>query len=311
MRVQGKDYLEIAKEGGGILSTVQATRTATLESLTGKVMLESDKFYHQGVGALEIKSGYGLSLESEIKILKAIDKARSKSKIKLVSTFMAAHGIAPEFNKDADKYMETILKDWLPLVMTQKLSDFCDIFVEKNYFQLKHAEALANACKEYGLGFKIHCEQFMNHETAEWACQTGAQSCEHLDHVSDKGIEALAESKTVAVLLPGASLFTGTPLPPARKLLDRGACVALSTDFNPGTSPTHNLALMATLGCTQMKMKPWESIAAITYNAALALKLENQFGHIALNQPLKAISFKATRYEELLYYYGELALSHL
>lgn len=305
-RVCGKTYQQIAEAGGGILSTVRAVREASLQELVERALGELDRFQKYGVGCIEIKSGYGLTLESEIKQLEAIRHLQEASSVKLVPTFLPAHAVPPEFKGRADDYVKVMIQEWIPEVAKRKLATFFDVFIENGFFSLAQATELCAAAKAHGFGIKIHGEQFTDLGSAQFAAQVGAASIDHLDHISNEGVVALAQSETVAVLLPGASLFVGTPYPPARALLDAGACVALSTDFNPGTCPSRNLPLMTTLACSQMKMTVPEALAGITYNAAKALNLEDEFGVLDVGRPFRVTQLKASSVEALPYSFGEL-----
>ncbi len=306
LRCAGKTYSQVAAEGGGIATTVNFTRKATKDELIQRGEREIDRFLSYGVGVVEIKSGYGLTLHDEIKILEVIETLQERTSIRLVPTFMAAHMTPPEFKGRTDEYVDVVCREWIPEVGTRKLAAFFDVFVETGYFTPAHARRFAESAKAHGMGVKLHVEQFTDLGGAALAAELGAVSCDHLDHVSDEGIKRLAGSDTVAVLLPGASLFTGTPYPPARKLIDAGVRVALSTDFNPGTCPSRNLPLMTTLGCSQMKMTIPEALAAVTHNAAAALGLEEEAGFLAVGRPFRVCQFQADSYEALPYWFGEL-----
>lgn len=305
-RCSGKTYFEIAQEGGGILSTVKKTREATLEQLVDSARSELDRFSRFGVGTIEIKTGYGLTLESELRLLRVINGLQQFVPMTIVSTFLPAHAIPPEFKGRADEYVDVMCKEWIPEVANQDLAQFFDVFVEQNYFSAQQARRLCETAKEHGMGLKLHVDQFTALGGTELGIDLGATSLDHLDHVTDENIKRLGQADTVAVLLPGASLFTGTPYPPARKLLDAGARVALSTDFNPGTCPSRNLPLMTTIACTQMKMTVPESLAAVTYNAAAALGLEQTHGWLAPGMPFRVTTLKAESYETLAYCFGEM-----
>ncbi len=306
MRVSGKTYLEIAEQGGGILSTVKATREASHQELHDKALTELDRFQKYGVGCVEIKSGYGLTLESEIKQLEVIRRLSEESSVHIVPTFLPAHAVPPEFKGRAEEYVDVMIKEWIPEIAKQELARFFDVFIEKGYFSVEQASRLCVAAKEHGMGIKIHGEQFTDLGSAMFAAQMGAASIDHLDQISDAGISALAESDTVGVLLPGASLFVGTPYAPARRLIDAGVRVALSTDFNPGTCPSRNLPLMTTLACSQMKMTVAESLAGVTYNAAAALNLEDEFGVLDVGRLFRVTQLRSSSFEALPYSFGEL-----
>jgi imidazolonepropionase len=305
-RCSGKTYQEIAAAGGGILSTLKATREASAVDLREAAVVEIDRFQKYGVGAIEIKSGYGLSLESELRILECIRDLQDETSVHLVPTFLPAHAVPPEFKGRTDEYVDTICKEWIPEVAKNKLAVFLDAWVEEGFFTAAHARKLGETAREYGMKLKLHSDQFKDLGGTPVAIELGAQSVDHLERISEANIQALGKSDTVAVLCPGASLFTGSDYPPARRLIDEGGRVALSTDYNPGTSPSHNLPLMTTLACSQMKMTVPEAIAAVTYNAAAALGLEERFGSIQAGRPFRVCQFKAETYESLPYSFGEL-----
>ena len=304
-RCAGKTYQEIAQGGGGILSTMKATRTATPEELLIRAQTELAFFEAKGVRCLEIKSGYGLTLESEIRQLECIAALQKGTQIKLVPTFMPAHAVPPEFKGRADAFVEVICKEWLPAIAERKLATFFDAFVEEGYFSVQQTRRMASAARQLGFKIKLHVDQFTDQGGTALAVELGATSCDHLDSVSAKGVSAIAASETVAVLAPGASVFTGTPYPPARALIDAGAIVALTTDFNPGTCPSHNLPLMMTLACSQMKMTVAEAIVASTLNAAQALGEQASFGTIEVGRPFHVWSVEAETYHEIPYKFGD------
>lgn len=306
MRASGKTYADIAAEGGGILTTLSHTRKASFEELLESAKAEIDRFQKMGVGTLEIKSGYGLSLESELKILKCIQVLQTQVPVQLVPTFMPAHAIPPEYKGKADDYVKLICEEWIPEVAQAKLANYFDVFVEEGYFSVPQAEKLCLTARDNGLQIKIHADQFKSLGGTGLAVKLQAQSVDHLDNINPEEIKVLAGSDTIAVLCPGASLFTGTPYAPARQLIDSGARVALTTDFNPGTCPSRNLPLMTTIACTQMKMTIAESIAGITYNAAAALGLETQIGSLEAGKQFRVCQLKAQSYESLPYCFGEL-----
>ncbi len=306
LRCAGKSYLQVAEEGGGIISTIKHTREASESELEDSAVHDIDLFQKYGVGTIEIKSGYGLSLESELKILNVIRNLSEKTNVHLIPTFLPAHATPPEFKGRTDEYVDVICKEWIPEVSKEGLAVFFDVFVEEGYFSVAQTSKLCEAALGAGLKLKLHADQFNALGGAELGVELGATSIDHLDNASESSIKKLAGSDTIAVLCPGASLFTGTPYPPARKILDMGGIVALSTDFNPGTCPSRNLPLMTTLACSQMKMTIAEAIAAVTYNAAKALCLQDEVGALLPGRPFRACQLRAESYEVLPYCFGEL-----
>ncbi len=304
-RCGGRTYQEIAAQGGGILSTVHATRKAPLSELLARAQKELLFFASRGVGCLEIKSGYGLTLESEIKMLECIQQLQALTPIQLVPTFLPAHAVPIEFKGRADRYVETICQEWIPEITRRNLAHFFDAFVEDGYFTPAQTRRMAEVATRHGLRIKLHVDQFTNQNGTALGVELGATSCDHLDVVSKEGIQKIATSQTVAVLAPGASLFTGTPYPPARALIDAGAQVAITTDFNPGTCPSHNLPLMMTLACSQMKMTLPEAIVACTYNAAVAIGQQSQFGTIEVGRPFHVWQTPVQHFAEIAYRFGD------
>ncbi len=304
-RCRGMSYQEVAKAGGGILSTVAHTREATKEALFKNAQRGLAAFESRGVGCLELKSGYGLTLESEIRLLEVVQELQKQTKTDLLPTFMPAHAVPLEFQGKTDAYVDAICSEWIPEVARRKLAVFFDVFIEESYFSAKQAAQLCGKALEAGFKLKLHADQFSSLGGAELGVDLGAVSCDHLESISDQGIKKLASSRTVAVLAPGASLFTSTRYAPARRLIDAGAMVALSTDFNPGTCPSHSLPLMMTIACTQMGMTIPEVLVATTVNAARAVGREDRWGCIAPGRPFKVWEVAAQSYEEIPYSFGE------
>jgi imidazolonepropionase len=305
-RCSGMTYQQVAEQGGGILSTLRHTREASFAELLELGHQELKRFQKFGVGVLEIKSGYGLSLESELKLLKVIEALAQSTSVRIVSTFLPAHATPPEFKGRTDEYVDVICKEWIPEVAKKKLATFFDAFVEVGYFDVPQTRKMCQVAKDHGFQIKLHTDQFNDIGATALAVEVGAVSCDHLDRLGGENLKKLAKSETVAVLCPGASLFTGTGLPPARALIDEGARVAVSTDYNPGTCPSRNLPLMTTLACSQMKMTVPEALAAVTYNAAAALRLEKEFGTIEIGKPFRVCTLKGDSYEVLPYCFGEV-----
>jgi len=306
LRCQGQTYQQVAESGGGILRTLAYTREATKQELFESAMHELERFQKYGVGVIEIKSGYGLDLESELKTLEVIKALQENTTVMLVPTFLPAHATPPEFRGKTDDYVDLICREWIPEIAKRKLAVFFDVFIEEGYFSVAQARKLGTAAKEKGFKLKFHCDQFKDIGGTQLAVELGATSVDHLDSSQSATLKALAGSPATAVLCPGASLFTRTPYANARELIDQGARVALSTDYNPGTCPSRNLPLMSTIACSQMKMTIAESIAAITYNAAAALNLQNELGAILPGRTFRTCQLKADSYEVLPYSFGEL-----
>jgi len=304
MRLAGKTYQEIAQAGGGIMKTVRETREAdfdTLKNLTRKRLETSMSF---GVTTIECKSGYGLTTESELKSLQVLKSLQDELPMDIISTFMGAHDIPHP------GYVDLLCNEMIPAVAG--LAEFNDVFCETGYFSVEESRRILETGLKYGLKPRIHAEEFSDLEGAMMACDIGALSADHLLHLSDKGIQRMAQSETVATLLPGTAFcLRMKDYAPARKLLDAGVTVALATDFNPGSNTSPNLQLIMTLGCLQMGMHPHEVIQAVTLNAAKALGRSHDRGSLSAGKRADIAIFGVSSYQELLYHYGVNYLSGL
>lgn len=307
LRAEGKTYQEVAALGGGILTTLKATRETPLSQMVQSAQMELERFQKYGVGTVEIKSGYGLTLESECRMLEAVRALQETSGVILVPTFLPAHMTPPEFHGKTDEYVDLICKEWIPEIKRLGLARFFDCFIEEGFFNLSQTKKLLDCALAEGFRLKLHSDQFNDLGGVELGVSLEATSIDHLEKISKKNIEILAKSQTVAVLCPGASLFTQTGYAPARELIDAGARVAISTDFNPGTCPSRNLPLMTTIACAQMKMTVPEVIAAVTYNAAAALGLEKQLGTLEKGKHFRVCHLNQASYESLPYTFGEFS----
>ncbi len=296
-------YLEILKRGGGILSTVAETRKASEDYLIafGKHWLKNMLKY--GTTTVEIKSGYGLSLKDEVKILQVIEKLRKCSDLDIVSTFLGAHAFPPE--KSREEYLEEIIWRMIPRIRWHDLAEYCDIFCEDGAFSLEEAEKIIEAARAWGFRIKLHAGEFNDLGAAELGVKYGASSIDHLDHISDSAILAMAETKTVGVLLPAVPfhLMTGR-YAPARKMIDAGVPVALATDFNPGSAPTYSMQMVIALACRQMQMTPAETIVASTINAAYAIGMEKKVGSLEIGKQADIIILDIDNYLQLPYWFG-------
>jgi imidazolonepropionase len=305
MRLQGKTYLEIAQAGGGILKTVEATRKASeqeLYELTKKRLL---RMLSYGVTTVEVKSGYGLDFETELKCLRVLQQLQKDLPITIVPTYMGAHDIPPEYKNRTDEYVELICTEQIPAVAKQKLAVFCDVFCEEGYFDVAQSRRILETARAHGMKLKIHAEEFCNLGGAKLAGELQATSADHLLHISDSGIESLKTGGTVATLLPGTAFYLRIKeYAPALKLLKVGVPVALATDFNPGSCTIDNLQLIMSLACLQMNMPPVEVIQGVTTQAAQAVGLESDRGRIAPGQRADLVVWDAKNYQELLYYVG-------
>jgi len=299
-RCAGATYEEIAKKGGGILSTVQATRAASESQLVRIASERLREVYRRGVRTIEIKSGYGLSFESELKILQVISILRKKfPHMTLKSTYLGAHAIPSDQSRQA--YIGEMIHRTIPEVAKRKLADSCDVFIDEGYFTLEEGRQILLAAKSCGLKTKIHADELTHTRSAELACELDALSADHLLKISDLGVRDLALSSTVAVLLPGTAFYLKTAQAPARRLLDQGVRVALATDFNPGTFMSLSLPAVMTIAALYLKMTSAEIFAAVTYNGARALGLAETKGtlEVGLDADFWVIPFE--KFEECYY----------
>ena len=304
LKQQGVPYLEILKRGGGILSTVKATREATEEELTEKARFHLDRILSYGVTTMEAKSGYGLDKDTELKQLRVVKRLNQEHQIDLVSTFLGAHAIPPEHKESPDAFLQEML-DLLPEIQKEDLAEFVDIFSETGVFTVEQARNYLLKAKELGLQVKIHADEIDPLGGTEMAVEVGAISGEHLVGASDKGIEMLGKSDTIAVLLPGTCFYLNKDsYAKAREMIGAGAAVALSTDFNPGSSPTENLQLVMNLAALKMKMTPEEIWNAVTVNAAYAINRGESVGKIALGRKADIVLWDVPNYHYVPYHYG-------
>jgi imidazolonepropionase len=304
-RIQGLSYLEIAEKGGGILSTVEATRKASFDELflLGKKRL--DRMLSKGVTTLEAKSGYGLSLQDELKILKVMKALQENHPIEIVPTFLGAHTVPREFRDARTRYIDLLNKEMIPKVAQERLAEFCDVFCEEKAFTVEESKKILETGKQYGLKPKIHADQLSPGGGAELAAEVGAFSADHLEHVSQEGIKKMAEKGVTAVLLPGASFFLSMKkYPPARDMIEQGVPVSLATDLNPGSSMTESLPLMMTMGCTMFKMTPKEVIQATTVHAARSIGREKEIGSLEVGKQADILLLDIPNYRYLPYHFG-------
>jgi imidazolonepropionase len=307
-RLRGETYEEIAASGGGIVSTVHATRRASEEELAANVLARATTMAKYGTTTAEAKSGYGLTVEAELKQLRAIRRAAETAPVRLVPTCLAAHEFPPESRGSEaarEGYVSTIIGEILPAVAEKKLAVFCDAFVERGVFTRDQGEAVLRAGIEQGLIPRLHADELSDTDGARLAAIVGAASADHLMQVSDDGIAALAASDTVANLLPATSFFLMSPqYAPARKLIEKGAIVSLSTDCNPGTSMTESMQTVMQLATLQMKMTVEESLTAATLNGAFSLRLADQTGSIEVGKRADFVIIEAPSYLHLVYHFG-------
>lgn len=279
-RLKGDSYMSIMERGGGIQSTVNATRTESVDSLVEKAKWFISRMVHDGVTTVEAKSGYGLNLETELKMLEAIDRLATDPdrKLRVVSTFLGAHAVPKEYAGRTAEYVDLIISEMLPAVKGK--ATFCDIFTEKNVFEIEDSRRLMKAAKGMGFRLKFHADEIVTLGGAELAAELGAVSADHLLHVSDEGVKRMAEAGVVATLLPLTAFALKEPFAPARKFIDAGAAVALATDLNPGSCFSGSIPLTIALACIYMKMTIAETITALTLNGAAACGLAEETGSI-------------------------------
>jgi imidazolonepropionase len=304
-RIQGLSYLEIAERGGGILSTVEATRKASFDELLllGKKRL--DRMLSKGITTLEAKSGYGLSLQDELKILKVMKALQENHPIEIVPTFLGAHTVPREFRDARTRYIDLLNKEMIPKVAQERLAEFCDVFCEEKAFTVEESKKILETGKQYGLKPKIHADQLSPGGGAELAAEVNAFSADHLEYVSQEGIKKMAEKGVTAVLLPGASFFLSMKkYPPARDMIEQGVPVSLATDLNPGSSMTESLPLMMTMGCTMFKMTPKEVIQATTVHAARSIGREKEIGSLEVGKQADILLLDIPNYRYLPYHFG-------
>ncbi len=311
MRAEGKTYQDIASSGGGILSTVRATREASKRELFRLGEKRLNDMLKLGTTTVEIKSGYGLSPDSEIKILEIINELKRDHFSTIVPTFLGAHAIPFEFKENPDEYVELICNYMLPHISEKKMAIFCDIFCENGYFNLKQSERILSKAKEVGLNIKLHADQLSTFGATELGVSLGAISVDHLELINENGINALSKSKTIATILPGSSFFLNHKYAPARTIIDLNIPVALATDFNPGTSMCYSMPMMMTIACTQMKMKVEEAITASTLNGAAALGLSNEVGSIEVGKNGDIIIFDVPDYKYIPYHFSNNFVKHV
>lgn len=304
-RIEGLTYLEIAERGGGILSTVEATRKASFGELFSSGKRRLDRLLSKGVTTIEAKSGYGLSLKDELRILRVMKALQEDHPVDIVPTFLGAHTIPKEFKDERRRYMELLTQAMIPEVAGEKLAEFCDVFCEEKAFSLEESREILETGKRYGLKPKIHADQLSPGGGAELAAEVGAYSADHLEYVSQKGIEQMAEKGVVAVLLPGVTFFLSMKkYPPARDMIEKGVVLSLSTDLNPGSSMTESLPLMMTMGCIFFSMTPKEVIQATTLHAAKSMGKEKEIGSLDLEKKADLIMLDIPNYRYLPYHFG-------
>jgi len=280
-RIRGLSYEDIARRGGGILNSAKKLREAGEDELIESARRRLEEIMLTGTGAVEIKSGYGLSMESELKMLRVIQKLKSLSPLTLKATFLGAHAVPEEYKDRKEQYIDLLIKEMIPAVATENLADYCDVFCERNYFTQTETEKILSAASSHGMLPKVHANQLSRSGGVQAGVNCKAISVDHLEFVDTEEIAALLNSETMPTLLPGAQWFLQLPYPPARRMIDAGLPVALASDYNPGSSPSGNMNFMISAACVQYKMTPEEAINAATINTAYAMGLSKTHGSIA------------------------------
>ena len=283
-RIKGASYEDIAKNGGGILNSAKKLQETSEDELLEKVLQRTKELMKMGTGAIEIKSGYGLTTESELKILRVIKRLKEISPLTIKATFLAAHAIPNKYKSNKSAYLDLIIDEMLPQIVQEQLAEYIDIFCEEDYFSVKDMERLLEAAQPYGLIPKTHVNQFTILGGVKESIKHKALSVDHLELMNDEDIEALKSSDCMPTLLPSCSFFLGIPYGPAKKLMENDLPVALASDYNPGSSPSGNMNFIASLGCIRMGMTPEEVINATTINSAYAMGISQELGSIAVGK---------------------------
>jgi imidazolonepropionase len=308
LKIAGASYEEIARKGGGILNSVKKLRAATSQALKERACRALTQLAAYGTTTIEAKSGYGLDVASELKILRLHKQLAVEQSLDIVSTFLGAHVVPAEYRGSSDgvkRYIALLTEKLIPEVAQEKLAEFCDVFCDRGAFTREQAKQILEVGKQHGLAPRLHAEQLTRTGATQLAVKLGAASCDHLERVNSSDVAALAKSQTVATLLPGCDFHLGlAQYAPARKLIDAGAIVALATDYNPGTSPTMSMPMILSLACTQLRMTPAEAIAAATINGAYALRREKRVGSLGVGKLADLAVFEVADYREIPYYFG-------
>ncbi len=305
MRCQGASYKEIALAGGGILSTVLATREASEDEILDQSLPRLKRCLEFGTTTVEIKSGYGLDTATELKMLRVIDRLRKKTPLDVVSTFLGAHEVPPEYRSDRDGYVRLLIEQMIPAVAESGLAEFTDIFTEQHVFDVSQSRRILQAAKEAGFKLRLHADEIVSLGGAQLAAELQAVSADHLGAISARGIKALAESGTIAVLLPGTTFFINLEsYAPATALKEAGVAIALSTDCNPGSSMTESMQIIQTLACLYLDLPPAEALSASTLNAACAIDRGDRVGTLEPGKQADLVIWDCADYRAIPYHYG-------
>ena len=297
MKIKGATYEEIAANGGGILNSAKKLQQTSEEELFDRSMVRVNEVIRSGTGAIEIKSGYGLTTKDELKMLRVARRIGRETLLTVKTTFLGAHAVPKDTSKE--NYINQILKEMIPAVAEEKLADYIDVFCEQGFFSAEETERIVEEGKKFGMKPRIHANQLHRSGGVQVGVKTGALSVDHLENIGDEEISALQQSSVIPTALPGAAFFLGLPFPPARKMIEAGLPIAIASDFNPGSSPSGNMSLMIALACIKMKLTPEEAINAATINTAAAIELENTHGSITkgkianvfITKPMPSVAF--------------------
>jgi imidazolonepropionase len=311
-RIKGLSYHEIAEKGGGILNSAKKLQDKTEDQLYNAAVTRIEEIIKSGTGALEIKSGYGLTLDSELKMLQVIKKLKETFPIPIKATFLGAHAIPSKYKENREEYIELIINNIIPKVASQKLADYIDVFCEKGYFSAEETDRILKAGAIHGLIPKIHVNQFNSVGGVKVGVNNNALSVDHLEVLTDEDLSILSKSDTMPVALPSCSFFLGIPYTNARKIIDSNVPLALATDFNPGSTPSGNMNFVVSLACIKLKMTPEEAINAATINAAYALNLSEKIGSISRGKLANFMITKSIKsYNFLPYYFGSNSIERI
>ncbi|NPV10278.1 MAG: imidazolonepropionase [Ignavibacteria bacterium] len=305
MRVAGKTYEEIAEKGGGIIRTVQATRNSSKEHLIELSLKRLAETLSRGITTTEIKSGYGLDYDTEIKILECANELQKLQPVEITSTFLGAHTVPKEYINNRSAYIDLIINRLLPEISQRNLAKFCDVFLEKSAFTLDETRTIFEKAKQYNFDLKLHCDQFNSMGGVGLGIEFGAKSIDHLEMITDQDLKSLSQTDIVATILPGVSYFLKIPFSPARKMIDEGCIVSIATDFNPGSCTSQNLPLMMNMAALYNGMKLNETINAVTINAAYSLGIEDKVGSLEVGKQADILILDTDDYKNLVYYFGK------
>ena len=303
-RLAGASYAQIAAEGGGILTTMKAVRTASVEELADVGRKLVDSAVRHGTTTIEIKSGYGLDLESELRLLEAAGRLKQEGRAHIHVTFLGAHAVPPEWKHDADAYVDLVIHEMLPEVARQGIAEFCDVFTDADFFTREQSTRILRAAREHGLKLKVHADEIALVGASDMAAELGCISADHLEHSTLREVRLLRDAGVVCTLLPGTAYTLRLPFPDARMMINEGAIVALATDCNPGSCFTENMQTILSLACINMRMSIEEGITAATLNGAAALGISHLTGSIEVGKRPDIVIYDVPRYHDVVYHFG-------